>query len=689
MATGGISSNSPALDPTRLAGLGPTAQPEATPRSDAGPGALGALGAELQAGSPGRPALQASGSQALSVESPASTSARGQTQPLPNTAAPVDLAIEGAFVKFKELGDKPVVKALNNLVTGEGHAYAKFDEALFPDRRDPKTGKLTSPQRDFNTAKALEIAGGVGWGVRQGIAVSDRVVKGLAQASKYDALKSSVRDFPVASTVSQGVGGTGAALAGVAAVKQDIELVRDTILDAAAAKDRSRLHELLVGYDVATGHFKDPESGELKPDPERKAEIESLVNKKGGDRSRSHLQATGDRVAQIKDATMANAGFASGILLTVGKDVVATSLGKAAANVVPGLGIAVNGLAAANATWKAATNFTALNNVRMAADQAKGDPLFAAVAAHVSQERIYNSRKHLLSAATNATGAALSAAALAAGPGAPAGLAVAAIVSTSITTAAAVGTAVFDVAHSAQLASRRKDAGEGLKTFESQLAAAVQPDAQKALWANLAKPENIGVAERALMTKLRNPDPQESAKAVKFLEDFGLTKQTINKLKVMSDKGDGHLKALQQALYVDKVTLSGKGAAYTFGSFGRVIGVVQLASTIRNAYQRFAHSETGLKLERGLENKLYAVRDWARDKLGDKADTGPFRNLLYTRNNPLSRIAQGTATPLDHAWVARHREIASVASHAQAAAPRPPVVDAAAVRADPLAAQAA
>jgi hypothetical protein len=664
MATGGISSNpSPGLDAARLASLPPLGGAQAQPAQAPG------LGADWAPASPARPPLQAQGPQAQAVESPSASTLTGQAQAQPQAPSKV----EAAFVKFKELGDKPAVKMLTNVVTGEGHAYAKFNEELFPERRDAKTGRLTSPTRDFNTAKALEIAGGVGWGVRQAVAASDRVVKGLGSASKFDALKGSVSSVPLSSDITHGVIGTGAALSAVAAVKQDVELVRDTVLDVAAAKDRSRLHELLQNYDVATGHFKDPDSGALQPDPERKAEIESLVNKKGGDRSRSHLQAAGDRMAQIKDATLANAGFASSVLFTVGKDVVATSVGKSLANVVPGLGIAVNGLAAANATWKAATNFTALNNVQLAADQAKDDPLFAAVAAHVAQERIYNSRKHLLNAATNATGAALSAAALAAGPGAPAGLAVAAIVSSSITTASAIGTAVFEVGHAAQLAARRKDAGKELQGFERQLADTVRPEEKKALWANLAKPENIGVAERALMAKLRNADPQESAKAVKFLEDFGLTKQTINKLKVMSDKGDGHLKALQQALYVDKVALSGRGAVYSLKSFGKVLGVVQL-------YERFAHSRAGQSLKSHLESGIHGARDWARDKLGDKADTGPLRHLLYARHNPLSRIAQGKGTEADHAWVARHREQATVAAHAQLQVHRPPDLDAAAIR---------
>jgi hypothetical protein len=257
-----------------------------------------------------------------------------------------------------------------------------------------------------------------------------------------------------------------------------------------------------------------------------------------------------------------------------------------AANATPGLSQALSAVAATQSTWRATTNIVALNNIQHAAKQAKGDGLLQAIAAHVSQERVYNSRKNIVNAAVSFTSVGLGVAALAAGPGAPAALAIASIVASAATTATSLGTTAFEMGHAYQLSQRRKEgSADALALFKEAVGnEALSEDNRAEAFKALSEPKNIGLAERALIDRLQNGTPQEVQTAVQFLENFGLSKGTITKLKLAST--DKALATLQSALYSDKVALKAAGFKQSLFTLGKITGISQFASYVKGKWDQ-------------------------------------------------------------------------------------------------------
>jgi hypothetical protein len=273
----------------------------------------------------------------------------------------------------------------------------------------------------------------------------------------------------------------------------------------------------------------------------------------------------------------------------------------------------------------------ALNNIQHAAKQAKGDELLQAIAAHVSQERVYNSRKNLVNAAVNFTSVGLGIAALAAGPGAPAALAVASIVASAATTATSLGTTAFELGHAYQLSQRRKEgSAEALELFKEAVGNDALSDANKAeAFKALADPKNIGLAERALIDRLQNGSPQEVQMAVQFLENFGLSKGTISKLKLANT--DKALATLQGALYTDKVALKAAGFKQSLFTLGKITGISQLASLVKGKWDQHqaAKANGGYNPFQGawIANKVVSTADGASKVVRNSGTKDLIRGL--------------------------------------------------------------
>ena len=527
----------------------------------------------LTASDPGRPALNPQGRQNSSVQETSftNTTLKGK---LSAAFAKEAKGLEQGYVEIKELGDHTAFKHLDNLFTGNKAGLTQ--SANF--------GKVISGSHVLTKQETIalseEITAGVGlfskksWDVGRGIAT------GISSASKFDNLKDSVASVPLNKIAVTSASGINTAFAGIAVLKSSTELARDLTLDAFAHKDRATTQALLKNYDPGTGVFSDPTTGKPVSEEDNQkltAQLKELIGKKGSDRSRTFGQIAGDRLSTIRDTAISSGTVVNSALLVAG----------AAAKVTPGLSQAISAVSAAKTTWQATTNIVALNNIQHAAKQAKGDELLQAIAAHVSQERIYNSRKNLVSAAVNFTAVGVGIAALAAGPGAPAALAVASIVTTAATTAVGLGTTAFELGHAYQLSERRKEgSAEALALFKEAVGNDALSEANKAqAFKALADPKNIGLAERALIDRLQNGSPEEVKAAVTFLENFGLSKGTISKLKLAST--EKALTALQGALYSDKVKFTLAGAKQSFSSLGKVVGISQFASFVKGKWDRF------------------------------------------------------------------------------------------------------
>jgi hypothetical protein len=480
--------------------------------------------------------------------------------------------VEGALLKIKSAGDHTSFKHFDNLFTGNKAGFTQIGSL----------GKVVSGGKPLTKEQTIalseELVAGVGLASKKAWDVGRGVVTGITSASKLDNLKDSVASLPINKAASTGATGINTAFAGIAVIKSSVELVRDLSLDALAHKDRKEAQALLENYEPKTGVFSDPATGKPVSDEENQkltAQLKGLLGKGGSDRSRTKTQIAGDRLSTIRDTAISGATVANAALTVAG----------AAAKFTPGISQAISAVSAAKTTWQATTNIVALNNIQHAAKQAKDDDfLLQAVAAHVSQERVYNSRKHIVNAAVNFTAVGVGIAALAAGPGAPAALAVASIVTTAATTAVGLGVTAFELGHAYQLSQRRKEgSAEALELFKE----AVGNDALSKVnrdqaFIALADPKNIGLAERALIDRLQNGSPEEVKTAVKFLEDFGLSKGTISKLKLAST--EKALTALQSALYTDKVAVKLAGFKQIGFTLGKVTGISQFASFVKTKW---------------------------------------------------------------------------------------------------------
>ena len=350
--------------------------------------------------------------------------------------------------------------------------------------------------------------------------------------------------------------GINIAFEGLQFIKSAGETVYHAVRDIAAHKDRQHSQALLHDYDPERRSFKSGSHNQAS-----KAELQQLLSKKGSDLSRSKGQITLDRLSQ----TAALAEPAVGI--TLNALLIAESGSKAAASAVPGVGIALTAIGTLYSAIKTASQVSALNNLAKA-KSATSDPLLIALSKHIKTERTLQTRKHLVNTAVNAAATAVAVGTLASGVAAPAAF----IATGAIGGAVSVGTTAFTVWHNRKLSKAREAADQLMQTDSAWL-----PIAHK----------NIGVAERAFLSRLRHSEGGEQIEAVSFLRNFGLTDNTIKKLQLAPEATA--MKTLHAVLYQDKVKYKGLQLKQTVKTLTHVVGLTALSKRIKAASLWLAH----------------------------------------------------------------------------------------------------
>ena len=367
----------------------------------------------------------------------------------------------------------------------------------------------------------------------------------------------------------QALGGIGVTTQGLSFLKASGQAGYHAIKDIAANKQRGEAQELLKDYNPETRDFES-----IPGSREKKEQLETLLGKSGSDLARSKKQTAADRLTEVKDLAHSGAGLASSALFLAG------NTSAIAAQAAPGVGVVVSALGAINSAVQTGVQVAALNNLAKA-EAATDDPLLKALSGHIKQERTTVARKKLINTAVQTLSTGVGVGLAASGVGAPAGL----IAAGAIGTAVSVGTLAFDGYHNRKLAKKRKAADAAIasgKPLET-----------------LAK-ENIGVAEKAFLTRLRTSKGAELAESVKFLRDFGLKDNTIKKLQLAPESKA--LTTLRGALYKDKVKFKGLQLKQTVKTLAHVSGLTALGRRIKTGAQWLKH-----KLQQHRDNDGFST----------------------------------------------------------------------------------
>ena len=350
----------------------------------------------------------------------------------------------------------------------------------------------------------------------------------------------------------QALGGIGVATQGLSFIKSAGETVYHAVRDISAHNNRTEAQELLKDYNPEVREFKTPGDSNYKNE-----QLKALLSNKRADLSRSKAQTAADRLLEVKDLAKRGAGLASAALYLAG------NTSAVAAKAAPGVGVLVGALGTTLSAIKTGVQISALNNLAKA-EAATDDPLLKAVAGHIKQERVITARKNLVNTAVEAISTAAGVGLLASGVGAPAGL----IVAGAIGTAVSVSTLAYDGYHNRKLTKAREKSDDLLKSAEP--------------LASLAK-QNIGVAEKAFLKRLRTSQGEELQSAVKFLRDFGLTENTIKKLQLAPE--ERAMMSLRKTLYSDKVKFKGLQLKQTVKTLSQVTGLTALGRRIKAGTQ--------------------------------------------------------------------------------------------------------
>lgn len=447
-----------------------------------------------------------------------------------------------------------------------------------------KVGPDGQKESEFNYAKAAEVTGGVSTGVHSAL----RALGAAATAAKAANEAAASASTGIGKALSASWGITGA----VGTAKDTVQLGISLAQDVAAHADRKEFEGLVRDFDPASGKFRTGPNQSLEDNPKALERMEELVNTSGADRTQSRLQVAGDRFAKIKD-------------VSVGTVAVVSSAISLAGGSVPGLGVVTASAYAANAIWKSGNNIVALNNVTLAGNNAKGDEVLESISEHIKQERTVQSRKNILTATLNTASLAAQVAALGTGVGAPITAAIGAA-----STASTLAIIAYDGIHNRKIGKDREKFGNA----EAWSAAKTQQGAQ--LKETLTRPENRGLAERALLDRLRNGTDDQKARAVKYLSDFGLTNQKITQLRLTSDP-EKALEKLQKALYSENVKISWAGFKAGSGeSFLRITGLHALSGFIKGKLE--ARREKA-QLEKSYPNLGHKAGSWAAAALSPRS----------------------------------------------------------------------
>ena len=343
--------------------------------------------------------------------------------------------------------------------------------------------------------------------------------------------------------------GINIAVQGQVFIKSAGETVYNAVRDIAAHGRRKETQELLEDYDPEKRSFKSSDNHR-----ERYERLQTLVGKKGSDLSRSKGQIVLDRLTQVAGLSEQATDITHSAML------MAESTSKIAARAVPGLGIALTAINTIYSAVPTGSQVSALNNLAKAKSATK-DPLLTALAGHIKQERTFQARKHLASTAVNLAMTGVTIGLTASGAGAPAAF----IGAGAAAGAVSVGSLAMTAWHGRKLAKAREKSDLLMQSGRSM--------------ESLAK-ENIGVAEKAFLTRLRSSDGKDLKEAVKFLRDFGLTDNSIKKLQLGPEQTA--LKTLKKVLYQDKVKYKGLQLKQTAKTLSHVVGLTALAKRIKS-----------------------------------------------------------------------------------------------------------
>ncbi|WP_194944732.1 hypothetical protein [Limnohabitans sp. 2KL-3] len=447
-----------------------------------------------------------------------------------------------------------------------------------------KVGPDGKQQSEFNYAKAAEVTGGISTGVHSAL----RALGAAATAAKAANVAATGAATGIGTALDASWGITGV----VGTAKETVQLGLLLAQDAAAHSDRKEFEGLVRDFDPASGKFRTGPNQSLEENPKALERMEALVNKSGADRTQSRLQVAGDRFAKIKD-------------VSVGTVAVVSSAISLAGGTVPGLGVVTASAYAAGAIWKSGNNIVALNNATLAGNNAKGDEVLESITEHIKQERTVQSRKNLMTATLNTASLAAQVAALGTGVGAPITAAIGAA-----STASTLAIIAYDGIHNRKLNKDREKFGSA----EAWTAAKAQQGTQ--LKETLTRPENRGLAERALIDRLRNGTDEQKARAVQYLSNFGLTNQKITQLRLTSDP-EKALGQLQKALYSENVKISWAGFKAGSGeSFLRITGLHALSGFIKGKLE--ARREKA-QLEKSYPNLGHKAGAWAAAALSPRS----------------------------------------------------------------------
>ncbi|WP_281645983.1 hypothetical protein [Parendozoicomonas sp. Alg238-R29] len=340
------------------------------------------------------------------------------------------------------------------------------------------------------------------------------------------------------------------ALQGVALATQGLTFAKDAITgtwtaikDIAAHKKRGETQKLLKDWDAETRSFQ----GSVKDDKR----LQELASNKT-DLTRSRKKTAVDRLTNLKDLAITGLGITTSSLL------IADSVSSTAAKALPGVAIAANTISAIHSGIKTGIQVAALNNLATA-EKRTNDPLLKALAGHIKKERTIRARKNLVNTAVSTFSAGASIALAASGVGAPAAL----VAAGAVGTATAIGTMAFDGLHNRKLAKTREKASQ-LMTLGKPLE-------------SMSK-DNIGVAERAFLKRLRSSNGEELKESVTFLRNLGVAENTIKRLQLAPE--GAALKTLQTVIYNDKLKFKGLMLKQTAKTLLHVSGLTTLGKRV-------------------------------------------------------------------------------------------------------------
>lgn len=403
----------------------------------------------------------------------------------------------------------------------------------------------------------------------------------------------------------QALGGIGVATNGLAFIKSAGETAYHAVQDISAHNSRTEAQELLKGYDPETRRFKTTKDNEYK-----KERLKALLANEKADLSRSKSQIIADRLLEVKDLGRNGAGLASSTLFLAG------NTSAVAARAAPGVGIVVGTISTVLSAAKTGVQISALNNLAKA-EAATQDPLLKSIASHIKQERTVAARKNLAYTAVNALSTAANVGLLATGVGAAVGL----IIAGAIGTAVSVSTLAYDGYHNRRL-SKARERGKALLQYREPLP-------------SLAK-HNIGVAEKAFLKRLRSAQGDELASAVKFLQDFGLTDNTIKALQLAPE--EKAMETMRRVLYSDKVKFKGLQLKQTVKTLSYVSGLTALGRRIKTGTQwlqaRLMPSHQTGRISPAGRSIFYEPVRTEGIRLPRKPVSGLRRGFVFSRKSP-------------------------------------------------------